>query len=436
MTRPLADASSLANPEPAALAGLRLRHVAPAGSPIHLSDLARWAGGLLTGGDATAALQAAVCARFGVQRCIPISTGRAGLTVLLQALARLAPPERNEVLLPAYTCFSVPASVVKAGLRPRLVDIDPATLDLSAAALEQVDGRRALAIVATNLYGLPNDLPTLAAAATGMGAFLIDDAAQAMGASVGDRPSGTWGDAGLYSLDKGKNISAIDGGLLVTSSDAVALELERGTATLGRPGAAALAKDAAKVVAYAAMLPPSVYWIPKSMPGLGLGLTAFTTDFPLDILPPMLARLALTMLPRLDDYTDWRIARAQTLIAALSTVGGVRVPVPIRGSRPVYLRLPVLVDAPARQAPLIAALNRHGIGATGSYPTSLADVAALHPHLANPDAAVPGARHVAARIVTLPTHPYVAARDVERIIDVVRREAAPEAAGTAARASR
>ena len=64
------------------------------------------------------------------------------------------------------------------------------------------------------------------------GVRLVDDAAQAMGAAVDGRPSGTWGDAGLYSLDKGKNITAIEGGLAVTNDAEVAAALTAEARTL------------------------------------------------------------------------------------------------------------------------------------------------------------------------------------------------------------
>ena len=400
-------------------ARIRLRHVAPAGSPIRPADLARWTGRLFSGGDALAELRAFVRETTGVRHCFPISTGRAGMTVLLEALHRLA-PDRDEVLMPAYTCYSVAASAVKAGLRPRLVDIDATTLDMSASGLHAVDGRRVLALIATNLYGIPNDLAAHQRAATRMGAFLIDDAAQAMGATTGGRASGTWGDAGLYSLDKGKNISAIDGGLLVTNSDAVAGELERAMQSLVEPALSAVAADALKVLAYSVLLPPSVYWIPKSIPQLGLGQTPFTTGYPLQRMPALLAKLALTMLPRLANYNAQRRAHAQTLIEGIAAIEGVRVPVALPGSTPVYLRLPLLLADASRQQRLIDALNGQGVGASGSYPTSLADVPELQPHLANPAEEMPGARAVAASIVTVPTHPYVAQRDLDAIVHTLR----------------
>ena len=79
-----------------------------------------------------------------------------------------------------------------------------------------------------------------------------------MGASVGGRPCGTWGDAGLYSLDKGKNVSAIDGGRAGHAVRRVAGALAT-SARQRRPRPARRAEDALKVLAYAAMLPPRVY---------------------------------------------------------------------------------------------------------------------------------------------------------------------------------
>ena len=137
------------------------RYLAPAGSPVTTVDLMRWCGTAFSSTTASAALEQAIRDRFGVRHVFLTSTGRAGLTLLLRAMRRLADGTRDQVVVPSYTCYSVPASVVKAGLRPRIVDISPHTLDYAPEALEQTDFSRVLAIVATNLYGLPNNLPAL-----------------------------------------------------------------------------------------------------------------------------------------------------------------------------------------------------------------------------------------------------------------------------------
>ena len=393
------------------------RHVAPAGAPISVTDLARWAGTALSGRDVPALLKEALTERLGVRHAFLTSTGRAGLTILLRSLRRLAPANRTEVILPAYTCYSVAASVVKAGLIPRVVDISADTLNYACDELKSTDFSHVLAVVATNLYGLPNDLPALAQLARSRGVFLVDDAAQSMGASVGGRPSGTWGDAGLFSFDKGKNVSAIDGGVVVTGSDDVASALDQEMRGLPSESARDAGVLAAKALVYFAMLRPWLYWIPHRLPQLELGQTVFTTDFPLTRPARSQSALALTMLGRLDQFTKARVATAAALLEGLPTTRGLRPIQPIEGSTPVYLRFPLLAPDETSRQTLLARLNAAGIGATGSYPRSIVEIADLD-RLPDGRRVVVGV-DVARRILTLPTHPFVSPSDVRRTLEVL-----------------
>jgi perosamine synthetase len=409
-----------------------LRHVAPAGAPIRPGDVAAWARRLVGGGDHVADLAAAVRERFDLAGCEPAATGRAGLVLILRALARLAPTSRNEVIIPSYTCYTVAAAVVIAGLRPRVVDIDVETLDFSPAALERADFSRVLAIVPTNLFGLPSNLPWLESIAQAHGVRLIDDAAQAMGASIGGRASGTWGDAGLYSLDKGKNITAIEGGLAVTADPDVAAALAAEARTLAPPARDAVARDAIKLLAYAALLPPRLYWIPNGIPQLGLGATRYTPTIAAERYNGVLAAMGLVMLDRLDPLNDGRRAIAARLDEALAGAPGLSAVRVNSGARAVYLRYPVLARDGGLRDALRATLNTRGIGATGSYPTSVVDIPELAAEMAPYRETSPNGRAVATRILTLPTHAYVSAADVAVIAATVReigaRPAAPAVA--------
>jgi dTDP-4-amino-4,6-dideoxygalactose transaminase len=359
--------------------------------------------------------------RFGIRHCELTCTGRAGLTLLLKAMRRLAPAHRDEVVIPSYTCYSVAASVVKAGLRVRIVDISADTLDYAPDALAKTDLSRVVAIIATNLYGLPNDLPALSSLARRNGAFLIDDAAQAMGASVEGRWSGTWGDAGLFSFDKGKNISAIDGGVVVTSSDDLARALRLEMADLRLPGMRASATHIAKALAYFTLLRPWLYAIPTKIPQLALGKTVYTTDFPLQLSDPSLMALGLVMMRRLDHFTSARQANASALLDGLEAVPAIATVTRTPGSTPVYLRLPVLFPNELMRNRALRDLNAAGIGATGSYPRSIADVPELHENLADASSSAAGGRSVAQRIATLPTHPFVTGADVARALGVIQQ---------------
>lgn len=406
----------------------KFRYVAPAGAPIGVADLARWVARLLSGENVSAGLAEALKARLGVRHAFLTSTGRAGLTVLLQAMRHQAPPERNEVVVPAYTCYSVAASVVKAGLIPRVVDISAGTLDYDREDLEATDFSHVLALVATNLYGLPNDLPGLSALARTNGVFLIDDAAQALGASVGGRPSGTWGDAGLYSFDKGKNVSAIDGGVIVTQSDDLAASLQRQMDALPSQGVQAAAMMIAKAVGYSVMLRPWLYWIPQSLPQLELGQTVFTTDFSLARPTRPESALAETMLSRLEQFTGARIATAASLLDGLRTADRLTPVQPLAGTSPVYLRLPLLAADEASRQRLLARLGSAGIGATGSYPRSISEIPGIA--RASGSRGVVVGVDVARRILTLPTHPFVTPSDIRTMLDILMADAVDGAAGT------
>ncbi len=141
---------------------------------------------------------------------------------------------RNEVVIPGYTCYSVASSVIMAGLKIRVCDIDPVTLSYDLEQLASVDFSRVLCVVTANLYGLPDDLKQIEQITTENDVYLVDDAAQSLGATVAGQPSGTFGIAGLFSLDKGKNITSIQGGMIVTNNDALARVMQSEFHSLGK----------------------------------------------------------------------------------------------------------------------------------------------------------------------------------------------------------
>jgi dTDP-4-amino-4,6-dideoxygalactose transaminase len=395
------------------------RHVAPAGTPIGLPTLGAWARRLASRRDAVAELADALCARQGATYCLPASTGRAALVLILRALSRLAAPDRNEVVIPSYTCYTVASSVMVSGLRPRVVDIDPSTLDFDRTALGRTDFSRVLAIVATNLFGLPSDMPALTALAREHGVYLVDDAAQSLGAMVGGRPSGMWGDAGLYSLDKGKNITAIEGGFALTADRQVAAILREESLSLHPPGTASIARDVLKLLVYAAFLPPRLYWIPNGIPWLGLGETPYLREIPLERYNHALAAMGLVMLGRLEAVNRERCANAGRLSTLVADVPGFQPIRVLEDASAVYLRYPLLAETRELRDHMFRELRAHGIGATASYPTAIVDIPELEAVMAEYAPQCPGGREVAQRLLTLPTHPFVSPSDLDVIHKVL-----------------
>jgi perosamine synthetase len=398
-----------------------MRYIAPAGTPISAGDLWRWLGSLPRKRQVLEEFRGQLTERFGLAGCEFVSSGRAGLTLLLQMLHELrGEAQRNEVVIPGYTCFSVPASIERAGLRVRVCDIDPKTLSYDLGKLADFDFSRVLAIVSANLYGMPNDLGAIEAVARRHGVYMVDDAAQALGASYAGRPAGTFGDVGLFSLDKGKNITSMQGGILVTRDPRIARSLKERVDTLPPPSLADTALQVFKLLAYAALLPPSNYAITRKLPFLGLGRTPYMIPSPLTRYSPSLGAMASILHGRLEQLGAIRRDNARRIRETLADALGMHVVTPPPSAEAVYVRMPLIAPSRAARDVLVRSLESAGIGATISYPTAIVDIPELRAGIDRRDLDCPTSRTVAERILTVPTHAFVNCSDIARIAMAVR----------------
>lgn len=393
------------------------RFVAPAGTVLRGSDLLGWLRGAGTGHAALDGLEAAFRARYGRRHVFFLSSGRAGMTILLRALAERA-PGRSEVAVPGYTCYSVAASAVRAGLTVRPLDVAPAAMDIAPEARDSLDPARTLALVATSLYGLPAALPAHETWARQHDVALVDDAAQCLDGQVGGRWSGTFGDAGLFSFDKGKNITALQGGVVTCDDDELADRLARLFRAMPAPGAGTVAAQSLQLLAYTVLLRPWLYWLPNRL--LRLGETPFELEYPTTRFAPSLAALVGRQFARIDAITGSRVAHAARLRAGLAGAPGLLIPGD-PSARNVHPRFAIVFADGVRRDATLARLVDGGIGATGSYPLALRDVPGLAPYLAADTADTPRARAVARGLLTLPTHGHVTDRDLAAMVTLITR---------------
>ena len=398
-----------------------MRYIAPAGTPIRFSDIVKCIYDVVAKDDMVECFRQEIRRTFGARHCFFLSTGRAALCALLRSLVRLGGNDKNEVVIPSYTCFSVPSSVAKAGLKIRLCDIDPGTLDYDLQKLSQIDFANVLGIVASNLYGIPNDLKQISIIAKHNNVFLIDDCAQCMGGKVDGRFSGTLGDAGLYSLDKGKNITSMDGGILVTDSDELASCIRAEMRNLPDTTVGERTLYTAKLLLYSIFLRPNLYWLPCRLPFLKLGATVYTTEYHIGSYDGLRASLAVRLLQRIDEITAHRVQNGSYLREHLTGFPFLRLPHFRDYVTPVYLRYPVLVRGSKLRNGIVTELNSKGIGATASYPTSIDEINEIQDIVVNKHLEFVGGKRVAEEIITLPTHPYVAEGDLAETVSVIRK---------------
>jgi hypothetical protein len=132
------------------------RTLAPTAAPIPFQNLVRAPLGVLGGRSYRDRLIRELKEQFSAHGVFLVTSGKAALTILLKALA--ARSTRRRVVIPAYTCFSVPSAIVKAGLDVVLCDVEPDTLDFRFEELEAMLDEHVLCVLPTHLFGLAADV--------------------------------------------------------------------------------------------------------------------------------------------------------------------------------------------------------------------------------------------------------------------------------------
>jgi dTDP-4-amino-4,6-dideoxygalactose transaminase len=146
-----------------------------------------------------------------------------GTDAIMLALSALQLQADAEVITTTLTSVATVTAIIRAGLDPVLVDIDPATFNLDARLVEQRISPRTGAILPVHLYGRPADMGALVGLAQAHGLPVIEDACQAHGALIGKKRSGTVGRAGCFSFYPSKNLGAYgDGGMVISDDPALA----------------------------------------------------------------------------------------------------------------------------------------------------------------------------------------------------------------------
>jgi perosamine synthetase len=398
-----------------------MSYIAPAGTPISLLDLALGLGKGALSDRPARELTAGLQQHSGHSHAWLMSSGRAAMTVIVNAMRDIrASEDKDEIIVPAYTCYSVPAAIERAGLKVRLCDIDPHTLSYDMAQLRAADFSRVLGIVTANLYGLPNDLTAIESLAKERGIFMLDDAAQALGASINGRPVGGFGDVGLYSFDKGKNIATMQGGAIVARSGALADAIAKRYAALPTTPAGETLALTIKLAAYAILLHPVAYGFVQRLP-LGLGQTPYERECLIARFSPTLAGLGNRLFKRLGRLTSARQTNARALIEILASTNVLQAAALLPTAKPAYARLPVFSRDALQRDRIIDALGKAGIGATCSYPEALCDVPEGKSVIVNSASSFLGARKVSATIVTLPTHPFCPENLPQRILTAIAK---------------
>ena len=338
-----------------------------------------------------------------------VSSGKAALTLILGALNRIS--GREKVLIPAYTCYSVPSAVQRAGLRIALCDLVPQTLDYDFDKLAKLLKNDILCVLSTHLFGVPSDVGRIRELTKDRGIFLVEDAAQAMGVMHKGNRLGTIGDVGFYSLGRGKNISCGSGGIIVTSNDRIAQEINRMYSGVIRDS---VFRHIANILATCLMsffIHPYLFWIPKGLPFLKIGETRFYETFPINHLSGFKAGLLHDWRTKLEKYNSTREETSEYYLHSLH----------LRDKRTDYsgsfpfLRFPLYPNGEGSNVSICMGYGDLGISLM--YPDSINNVKEIKEQFRGES--YENAEMIAKTLLTLPTHVLLRDQDKQNISNVL-----------------
>jgi dTDP-4-amino-4,6-dideoxygalactose transaminase len=311
-----------------------------------------------------------------------------GSDALLLALLALDIGAGDEVVTTPHTFFATAGAIARTGARPVFVDIEPRTYNLDPAKIEAVINERTRAVVPVHLYGQCAEMDEILRVAERHKLFVIEDAAQAIGAEDRGRRAGSMGVTGCFSFYPTKNLGAVgEAGMLTTDDSALAERLRR----LRVHGGA------------------TEYQHEE------LGFNSR-----LDTLQAAVLRVKL---PHLDAWSRARRERAETYTRLLTDAGLRELVTPpfVRAdARHIFHLYVIRVPTRARRDALIEHLKRSGVGTKVYYPVPM-HLQQCFAYLGHREGDFPEAEGAARETLALPMFPELTGEQQEYVVEAVRR---------------
>jgi perosamine synthetase len=339
--------------------------------------------GHLVQGPMVERLEAAFSEVCEVRHAIAVNSGTTALVAAMQALG-VGPGD--EVVTSPFTFVATINAVLEAGATARFADIDPVSFTITPEETRKHLSERTRAVLPVHLYGHPADMAGIASVLQSTGTAIVEDAAQALGATAEGRPVGSFG-LGCFSLYATKNVTTGEGGVITTDDDRLA--------------------DRLRVLRNQGMRARYEY----EMPGHNYRLT------------DLQAALALPQMSRLSELTAMRRHHAARLTEGLSDLSGLVTPSVRDGAGHAFHQYTVRVTSEARlgRDELAQALVAAGIGNAIYYPKPIHAYECYRDHPRVRVEAMPEAEKAAAEVLSLPVHPLLSEQDIDQIIETVCR---------------
>jgi perosamine synthetase len=330
--------------------------------------------GTIAQGSVVAHFEELCAAMAGTEHAVAVSNGTVALEACLEILG-IGPGD--EVITSPFTFAATLNVILRRGATARFADIDE-DFTVDPAAVESLIGERTRLLLPVHLYGLMADMEALAGIATRHGLGIVEDAAQAHGASQGGRRAGGYG-LGCFSFYATKNVTSAEGGVITTDSAGHAERL--------------------RILRNQGMRDRYDY----AMIGQNWRLT------------DLAAALAVPQMERLESIIAGRNRNASLLGERLAGDAGITTPRVPAGRTHVWHQYTVLLPDGCDRDHVIAAMRERGVGAGAYYPRLVWDYDSYRDHPGVIAGDTPRAADAARRCLSLPVRPELTEADLERV---------------------
>ena len=344
-----------------------------------------------------------LCEYLGVKGCVLANSARSLLYLLFYHLRSRTDGAKTEVLVPGYTCYSVPAAAVKAGLKVSLYDMNPHTFQPDMDDVARKIRPSTLAVVGQHLLGVPSDMESLVKTARQHGIWCIEDAAQRLQSPR--QESRQVADFTLYSFGRGKPLPLGKGGALIAAKQKELIGIPVALEARGRETTNYLLPLAIQIFSR-----PRFYWILEKLP-LGLGQTIYDPAFAVSTMPRLYRKMGVRGLEELEKLNLHRALIGKIYRDYFSDENNGQ----MKQASLACVRYPLLVQNNGGANALF------NLGVRQMYPFALCDLPQLRDELTDQEVKTPGAREIAARLITLPTHLAVNELTANRIAAMVEK---------------
>ncbi len=373
-----------------------------AGTPVKVTDI-------LATAFHSCDLEEKIKKMLGGRHAFMVNSGTTAFYMILRALKRLS--DKDEVILPAYTAPSLTLPIKKAGLKYRLVDISLDTFNMDTEKTSAAVSDRTLAILSVNMFGIPVELEKINLSKD---TCVIDDAASSFGTKKGYKFTGTFGDIGFISLNRGKNLSTVTGGIIVTNNEKLAELVRDEIRQLPSHSPSSKAKIFFKAAALSYAVRPWFYTLFRGM----ISQFKYTTvheDFESFQQTSFQRALGCSLLRRSERIFVDREDKGRLLHDAFIHVNGIRCPKIPDGWRVVFNQFPVIIEDAEKRMKVFDAINSTGLESTILYDKP------IHRIYSNGSESYPNAEYIADRLVLIPVHHYVDNPSLYMVVEAVKK---------------